>query len=422
MVIKREVLSELEHHLLEKEMTIITGPRQVGKTYLMKLLQDKLETEKEKTLFLSLDFEDHKPLFASQHALIEYIRLQVGRGKAYIFIDEVQRKENAGLFLKGIYDMNLPYKFIVSGSGSIELKAKIHESMVGRKRMFVLEPLSFKEFVNFYTNYRYEDRLYDFFTIEKTKTQTLLEEYMAFGGYPRIVLADTRDKKRIEIEDIYKSYVEKDINGLLRLEKPDAFTNLLRLIASQIGSLVNVSELSSTIGISSKTVKLYLWYLEQTFIIQKLTPYYHNVRKEITKAPMYYFYDTGLRNYLVGLFGTGVSPVLRGHLFENIVLNIIKRLNIDFGLTSIHFWRTRDNAEVDFVLEKGLTPIPLEVKYKKIDKPEIPRPLRSFLIKYKPQNAYIVHLAQEFEVKIENTIVHLIPFYRLMERELENIK
>lgn len=420
MLIKRQVLSELEHHLLEKEMTIITGPRQVGKTYLMKLLQDKLDREKEKTLFLSLDFEDHKPLFASQHTLLEYIRLQVGSAKAYIFIDEIQRKENAGLFLKGIYDMNLPYKFIVSGSGSLELKAKIHESMVGRKRMFVLEPLSFQEFVNFSTSYRYEDRLYDFLSIETTKTQTLLEEYIAFGGYPRTVLADTRDKKRMEIEDIYKSYVEKDINGLLRLEKGDAFTNLLRVIASQIGSLVNVSELSSTIGISSKTVKLYLWYLEQTFIIQKLTPYYRNVRKEITKAPMYYFYDTGLRNYLVGLFGTGIlPPVLRGHLFENIVFSMIKRLNIDFGLTPIHFWRTRDNAEVDFILEKGLTPIPFEVKYKKIEKPEIPRPLRSFLTKYNSQNAYIVHLGQEFKIKIENTIIHFIPFYRLMKRGLE---
>lgn len=418
-MIKRGVLAEIEDHLKEKEMTILTGPRQVGKTYLMTLLQKKLDSTREKTLFLSLDVEDQKSLFGSQGDLLNHIQLQVGNTKAYIFLDEIQRKENAGLFLKGIYDMNLPYKFIISGSGSLELKAKIQESMVGRKRMFAIEPISFEEFVNFKTSYRYEDRLNDFFVVEDKKTLDLLEEYMLFGGYPRILIADTLNKKRNEMEDIYRSFLDKDIAGLLHVEKPDAFTNLLRIIASQIGSLVNISELSSTIGISSKTIQQYLWYLEETFILQKVTPYYRNVRKEITKAPLYYFYDTGLRNYLVGLFGLlAMPPVLSGHLFENVIFNILKALGRFFLPSKTHFWRTRDNAEVDFVLEKGLTPIPIEVKYKNIEKPEIPRSLRSFLLKYRPENAYIIHLGKERQIKIDKTTVHFLPFYKLLEKSL----
>src|SRR3989344_957171 len=245
-MIKRAIFSTIEKHLTEPEITVLIGPRQVGKTYLMQLLQDKLKEKKEKTVFLNLDIEDHKQFFVSQTTLINYLRLQVGATKAYIFIDEIQRKEDVGLFLKGIYDMHLPYKFIVSGSGSLDLKAGIKESMAGRKRLFYIDPISFEEFVNYKTEYKYEDKLEDFFSIEKARTQNLLEEFMMFGGYPRIITAETGIEKKTEMDEIYTSYIERDITDLLRVEKPDALTKLLKIIASQIGSLVNVAELSST--------------------------------------------------------------------------------------------------------------------------------------------------------------------------------
>lgn len=93
---------------------------------------------------------------------------------------------------------------------------------------------------------------------------------MMYGGYPRVVLAQTKEKKKSEMDEIYRSYIERDITDLLGVEKPEAFTNLLKIIASQIGNLVNITELSSTIGISSKTVEHYLWYLEETFILKRL--------------------------------------------------------------------------------------------------------------------------------------------------------
>lgn len=415
-MIKRTILKDIEAHLKEQEMTVLIGPRQVGKTYLMRVLEEKLKLEGAKALFLSLDIDDYKPFFESQTSLLNYIRLQAGNTKAYIFIDEIQRKEDAGLFLKGIYDRQLPYKFIISGSGSLDLKAKIKESMSGRKQLFQVLPISFEEFVNFKTNYQYEDRLKEFFSIEKTRIQSLLEEYMTFGGYPRVVLADTAEKKKSEMDEIFTSFIERDITDLLRVDKPEAFKNLLRVMASQIGNLVNVAELSSTIGISGKTVSHYLWYLEETFILKKVTPYYRNIRSEITKAPMYYFYDTGLRNFLLGLFGVPAIPsVLAGHLFENVVFNIIRQKE-QFVSTSIHFWRTKDNAEVDFVLETGSDVLPIEVKYRIMEKLDLTRSYKSFLARYEPKNGYIVHLGEESGILADSTTVHLIPYYRLIEK------
>lgn len=416
-MIKRKVLPRLEEHLSSDQMTVITGPRQVGKTYLMRFMQEKLEKEGYKTVWLSLDNDDDAIKFNSQADLLSYIELKVGKGKAFVFIDEIQRKENAGLFLKGIFDRGTPYKFIISGSGSLELKAKIPESMAGRKQMFVVDPISFEEFVNFKTNYQFEDKLKDFFSIERARAERLLAEYMVFGGYPRVVLAETSSLKEGQMREIYKSYIDKDIRELLHLEKTEALANLLKIIASQIGSIVNITELSSTVDIDEKTVKHYLWYLEQTFILRQMTPYYRNTRKEIIKAPVYYFVDLGFRNWLLGLFGLSQIPTpVSGHLFENAIFNILK-VQIDLTPLQIHFWRTRDQAEVDFVLEAGLEVIPIEVKYTKMQKPKITRSFRSFLLKYKPKKGYMVHLGGRFETEVDDTKVYTLPFYDLVTNE-----
>lgn len=411
-MIKRSILTDLEKHLAEPEATVLIGPRQVGKTYLMKLMQDRLLQNGQQTVFLNLDIDADKEFFASQNKLIDYLRLKLGNSRGYVFIDEIQRQENAGLFLKGIYDMQLPYKLIVSGSGSLDLKAKIKESMAGRKQVFVINPISFEEFVNFRTDYQYEDKLQDFFSIEGTRLQGFLEEYLVYGGYPKVILAETIDKKRSVIDEIYKSYIERDIIGLIKVGKPTAFTDLLKILASQIGSLANVSELSRAIGVSSKTILHYLWYLEQTFIVKKVTPFYRNVRSEITKTPTFYFYDTGLRNYLLGLFGLPSIPsAMSGHLFENLILNLMSGHPF-FSPVDFHFWRTRDNAEVDFVISRGIENIPVEVKYTKLNSGELARSFKSFLLKYNPPKAYIVHLGLDQQIKFKQTKIIFLPFYK----------
>ena len=380
----------------------------------MLLLKKHIEEKGGRTFFLNLDIETHKEFVTSQEKLIRKIELEIGKNKGFIFIDEIQRKENAGLFLKGIHDLNLPLKFIVSGSGSVDLKEKIKESLAGRKRIFELSTISFDEFVNFKTNYKYEKKLYDFFSVNTTEGYKLLEEYLNFGGYPRIILEERLNEKLELMNEIYESYITRDISYLLKIHKIESFTNLLKIMASQIGCIVNYSELSKTLGISIKTVKDYLWYLEKTFILRKITPYFKKVKKEIKKAPIYYFYDIGMRNFSLGNFGYLKEDI--GFVFQNFIYNLLRE--IIPPSYKIYFWRTQDKAEVDFVIDTGNTLIPVEVKYKKLKEPEIPRSMRSFIEKYKVEKAFIINLTLEQKINLEWTKIEIVPFYYFYKRKI----
>ena len=413
-MIKRNLLNQLKSHIPKKEISFIVGPRQAGKTTLMLLLKDNLEKKGERCLFLNLDIEADKQFLVSQAMLMRKIQLELGKTKGYVFIDEIQRRENAGVFLKGIYDMNLPYKFIVSGSGSVDLKEKIHESLVGRKRIFELRTLSFEEFFHHKTEYRYEDKALDFFQTDKTKSLEILNEYCIFGGYPRVVLEDTLEEKREQMKEIYQSYLEKDISYLLKVKKTEAFSSLVKVTASQIGNMINYSELSSSLGLSIATIKHYLWYLDKTFIVKKITPYFRNIRKEITKSPMFYFHDLGMRNFALSLFTDIPERQDVGFLFQNFIFN---NLCDELGSVSvkIHFWRTKDKAEVDFVIDKGTTVMPIEVKYKELVKPEITRSFRSFIDKYRPRKAFVFNLGLDKDISMHKTTIYFRPFYKIGE-------
>lgn len=418
-MIQRNLFRELKAELKRKEISFIIGPRQAGKTTLMLLIKKYLEGKGEKTVFFNLDIEADAQYFISQANLMAKIKLEIGENKGFVFIDEIQRKENAGLFLKGIYDMDLPYKFIVSGSGSIELKEKIQESLAGRKRILELPTLTFEEFVNYKTDYRYSDKLSAFFSLEKEKTRQLLKEYLTFGGYPRVVLEKTTEEKQKAINEIYQSYIERDIYYLLKIKKDEAFSRLVKLLASQTGQLINYSELSSTLAISVKTVKNYLWYLEKTFILKKATPYFRNIRKEITKSPVYYFTDLGMRNYALGNFGNYQVIESDGFIFQNFVYNLIKE-NVKNQPIKIHFWRTKDKAEIDFIINKGVESFPIEVKYQSLKKEEITRSFRSFIGKYHPKRGFVINLELEKETNINQTKIFSIPFYQISTKLFGN--
>jgi hypothetical protein len=237
---------------------------------------------------------------------------------------------------------------------------------------------------------------------------------LSFGGYPRIVIEDQKIEKQRLINEIYQSYIERDISYLLNVKKTEAFSNLVKILAAQIGRLVNLSELSSTLGISIKTVKDYLWYLEKTFIIKRVTPYFRNIRKEISKSSIFYFYDIGLRNFASGNYG---NPNDMGFVFQNFIFNILYE-KTRISPSSICFWRTKDKAEVDFVIDTGKKPMPVEAKYKKLKAPEIPKAMRSFVAKYKPEKALIVNLTLDETAILDRTKICIIPFYKILENPL----
>ena len=415
-MIERTLFADLVKHLPKKEISVIIGPRQSGKTTLMELLNDHLGKKGERTLYLNLDIEWDRPHFDSQLALLKKIELELGKKRGFVFIDEIQRKENAGLFLKGLFDLKLPYKLIVSGSGSLELKEQIHESLMGRKRLFELTTITFLEFINHKTDYKYRNTLSSFFEIEKDKAQQLLIEYMNYGGYPRVVLESERNEKNKIIDEIYRSVLEKDIAYLLKVEKTEAFNSLIKLLSGQIGNLMNYSELSSTLNISHQTLKKYLWYAQKIFLLELVSPYARNIRKEITKSPVPYFWDLGLRNYSLGIFGHVNSPSELGFLFENFVFLLLKT-QTTLSSTKLNFWRTKDKAEVDFILESGRKITPIEVKFKSLKKEEVPRSLHNFIGKYNPSEAYIVNLNLKKTLAIDKTTLFFIPFHDLLFKE-----
>ncbi len=415
-MIKRKLFNELVDHLPQKEMSLIIGPRQAGKTTLMEMLEAHLDKSGERTLFLNLDIEWDRPHFKSQAALLKKIELELGQEQqGYVFIDEIQRKEDAGLFLKGLFDLKLPYKFIVSGSGSLELRQKIHESLVGRKRLFELCTITFEEFINHRTDYRYEESLADFLAIEKDRAQQLLSEYMHFGGYPRIVMAAEQREKRRLIDEIHRSVLEKDIAYLLKLDKPEVFSALIKILAGQVGQLLNYSEMASTLNVSYATVKKYLWYAQKILLVELIRPYARNVRKEISKSPVPYFWDLGFRNYSLDLFGHLESPAEKGFVFENLVFLLLKE-KIRFKAANLNYWRTKDKAEVDFVIEAGKRRIPVEVKYKALKGDKVPLSLRSFINRYDPEQAYIVNLDLSKTSRINKTTLVFMPFYELLRQ------
>ncbi len=419
MLIKRQIKPEIIEHLEKKEITIITGARQTGKTTLLLEIKKELQLKGNNVLFLNLDNDSHSIHFKTQDTLLKKIELEIGF-EGFVFIDEIQRLKNAGLFIKGIYDRNTNYKFVLTGSGSIELKENIQESLAGRKRLFEMMPVSFIEFVNFKTDYKYNDKISDFFEIEEEKTRILLNEYLNFGGYPQIVTETQLSEKLKLIDEIFTSYVEKDLVYLLKIERPETFKLLVKLLAALNGNIINYSELASRANLSVITLKKYLWYAEKTFCIHYISPFFTNAMKEITKAPVYYFNDLGLRNHALGQMGKLTLNQQFGFVFQNFIFHLLKD-ELKWKNQSIHFWRTTDKAEVDFVINpNGDTILPIEVKYGIIKKPSVSRSFRSFINKYAPTEALIVNRNYAEDIRINDTIVKFLPFYKLYSYFADN--
>lgn len=406
--LQRKVYFELKNHLKKPEISLILGPRQAGKTTLMLKLKDELEQKGVNTCYFNLDIIEDRYYFTSQNTLLDRIKKMFGK-KGVVFIDEIQRLENAGLFLKGLFDLRSLYKFIVSGSGSLELKANIIEPMTGRKKIFHCLPLSFTEFAANKLNCNInvvETNLYQ----NPHELNRLIHEYFNFGGYPRVVLSETIQEKIDVISEIYKSYLEKDIQLLLGVEKEAAFEALVKILSSQVGNMVNRAELASTLGINEKTVEKYLNFLEKTFIISLVKPFFTNVRKELRKSPKVYFDDLGILRLAQGRL---MSPVIEGGFFENACFLRIKELAL---FEEIKFWRSTSGAEVDFVIisQKTGIPIAIEVKYSQSKKLTLGKSLINFILHYKPEKVFLYTKEHQssfmrFKTKITQLPYRLLP-------------
>ncbi len=353
-IFSRDVTHELINNLENDKIIALVGSRQVGKTSLLYLLiEHLLKTVKSTRIFyFNLDDFEIKGLFSSAATFLNYI--QADKKIKYIFIDEVQRLDNPGLFLKSIHDLNLNLKIIVSGSSQLELKAKLKEFLVGRLRQLEIPRLTFSEIKQLSPN------------IPK---KSILENIMLYGSYPEIVKQNNFEEKKLLLNDIYKTYLQKDIADFAKIENIDAFNKLLILLASQIGSLLNIHHLSKTLRISSQKVTEYIDILEGTFIIKRLYPFFKNYKKEISKTPKIYFMDLGLRNLLLANWQALELRNDRGALFENLAFLELYNQDI-YKIKHYHFWRTTNQTEIDFVIEEGTILKALEAKYSSLKNPK----------------------------------------------------
>lgn len=415
-LIRREIFDEVSAHLKESEITLITGSRQVGKTVLLFQLKDYLLKEKNilpnSILFYNLDIISDWELFQDQTEFIEFIRERSEKKRIYVFVDEAQKVPDAARFFKGVFDSGLNAKFILTGSSSLEIKAKFKETLSGRKMVFHLPTFTFFEFLEYKDKYLLSllKKKRKISQINLKKIFKFYHEYIIFGGYPRVVISSSQEGKRNILNEIYSSYIEKDAVSFFEIKNKTAFNRLLKLLSAQIGQLVNIFELSLNLGIDRETVERYIQVLEETFIIKKITPYFRNSRQEIIKSNKIYFLDLGIRNLVLENFNSLEERIDKGSLLENAILcELFFRTRNNLGQT--HFWRTKQKAEVDFVIEKGLNLLPIEVKYK-LGKRKVHSGMINFIKKFNLKRGIIINCSfGESSINRDKTkISFLFPF------------
>lgn len=414
-IVKRSLIKKIIPYLKREEIIVITGARQTGKSVLLyQLIYNYLLPKTENIYYFNLDIPKQLSFFESIDRLIDLVTRS--KGKTYIFIDEVQRLKEPGLFLKGIYDLHLPVKLIVSGSSALEIKSKVHEALTGRKILFHLDPFNLEEL----SQALFPQKSFNKIIEDSLCFKTVFKHYLIYGGYPAVALAGSSKLKLQLLKEIFQSYLEKDVKALLKVENENAFFNLIKVLSSQIGNLINKDELSNVLRIHKNTLENYLFYLEQTFILDLISPFYKNPRKELLKSPKIYFHDLGIRNFAIRSFQDMDFRPDKGALFENFSY-LVLREKLNFSVP-LHFWRTKSGAEVDFVIVPKLTPIPFEVKAKDLKEFKISKSLRSFLHTYRPREAYYLNLSLSSKCRVEETTINfLTPQDLIKMKELPDI-
>ncbi len=361
----RYLYEKIENHLENKQYAIIIGARQVGKTSLLKKLYFKLKNNNEIVELINLENKstvqklDKDPLAIFDHIQVNPKKSLEGKAekRIYLLIDEIQYLEDPSNFMKLIYDeYEENVKLIVTGSSAFYIDTKFKDSLAGRKRLFRLYPLTFNEFLRFKKQEKVSTELISIVSepsyasqYGKT-TENLLMEYLTFGGYPAVVLEDDHEEKKWILDELQNSYLRRDIleSGI---DKEIKFLQMIKLLAGQIGNVLNKSEISNTLGIDSKTVAYYLHILEKSFHISLLRPFHYNLRKEIIKMPKIYFNDIGLRNSILGRLDPIKTRDDKGEVWENFVFNQY-RIKY-YPHKYMRYWRTSDGKEIDLVIEES---------------------------------------------------------------------
>jgi len=366
MLYPRDILPDIKKVISAKEFIILTGARQVGKTSLLVLLKKYIEKKKETGYYFNLENRTTLNLL-NEHPFNLFELLPKSRRKLYVFIDEIQYLDDPTNFLKLLYDeKRAQIKIITTGSSSFYIDKKFKDSLVGRKFLFEIYSLNFDEFLVFNNEADLLTRKRGKLTLYyKKRLLKLWNQYLIYGGYPKVALAEDEDVKKIMLEEIGSSYIRKDIRDA-GVKNADKYFSLLKILADQTGALVNSQELSNTLNLVHSTIEDYLYTISKSYQAAFIRPFYKNIRKELTKMPKVYFYDSGLRNFFLNNYNSIDKREDKGACLENIVFKeILKEIK---DIDKIKFWRTQDKKEIDFVVGNKALEIKFDAKGEKKEK------------------------------------------------------
>lgn len=360
MYVQRNIENLVVDDFFKGKVIVILGARQVGKTTLLRRIESKLT---EPLLWLDGENADVQLLF---HRFNSEKAKHIAGNHRVLVIDEAQKIQGIGSVLKIYADYHSNIQVVASGSSAFELRNILNEPLTGRKYEYQLFPLSFNEMVN------HTDLLHE---------QRQLHQRMRFGYYPEIV-TNTNDNERL-LRFLSESYLYKDIFLFSGIKKPEKMLELLKLLAWQLGSETNYHELSKVLKIDNQTIESYITLLEQAFVVYKLPAFHTNQRNELKKSKKVYFNDLGIRNALINDFRPVELRSDAGVLFENFMLNEIRKQNMYSNyFANTYFWRNTQQNEIDLVLEKNNHLYLFEFKWNPLKKPRLTKSFSNIYSNY----------------------------------------
>ena len=395
--ISREIQAHCLKRLETGLITAISGARQVGKTTLLmnigEVVAQRGIVSKERVYYYSLD----DPLLRAElktdfrffeKEIEKSLGEQISKIKKPILlmIDEAQKSPDIFDWLKIIYDnYHEKVKIIISGSSSLGIRKKSTESLAGRITFLKMFPLTIRELIQDATGVSLpkeslwcnipKKRIKDFFNFRQSLLyrynnilDKLLEKILLEGSLPGVYISGSREEKYLRLSSIIETYLERDIRILMEVGSLDDYSNLLKILSFEVGSIFNLNSISRDIGIAYNTVKQYISVLKDTYILNSLSPLFVKARKRFVKSNKIYFFDVGVANYLSKRTEKEhIKGNQGGFLFENILLKSFESENENRPLpANIHFWRDYQGHEIDFVFEDSLGRwIPVEVSLSK---------------------------------------------------------
>lgn len=329
MKFARQIYPKISQFLNKGKVIIIFGARQVGKTTLAKVI-----CQEHNGKFINCELPQYRSILMKHDIEALYA---LANNNNFLILDEAQTIENIGLLLKIMVDTYPQIQIIATGSSSFDLANKINEPLTGRSIAFMLYPLSIAEILSHH---------------DKEQLKARLENLLIYGSYPD-VFDQNNITAKTNLSSIAGNYLYKDILSFINLKKPRILEELLILLALQLGNEVSYHELAKNLKTSAATVENYIGLLEKTFVIFRLRSFSRNLRSEIAKSVKIYFYDCGVRNFIINNYNLLTLRNDKGALWENFcITERIKNHHNNMEYPNIYFWRTYEQNEIDLIEEK----------------------------------------------------------------------